>query len=293
MPESETIPIIMKGVRTMKKTNATLLTAAMFAAAVNLVPGSGAADNAAGGNSTMLTAGAMTTEAPMATYQVVYGPPWSYDNQTEDIDEPEYTTTSPITTEMQTMYGPPWMFGTTTVADPELETTTITMPMTQPLYGPPWMFGTTTAADPQPVVTNDPTPQPAYGPPMLTRGDLTRDGRVNAFDLVAAKQLLVNQDEYDLFDLFNAADFNRDGVISVADLISMNRFLLGDKEGYDENYGEDTPVVTTTNRIVDDDERNNESTTTQTSTYIPDDDRSTTTTGTFAPLYGPPWVFDR
>ena len=307
----------------MKKTNATLLTAAMFAAAANLVPGSGSAASQIIKSNPIIggTVQATTTEI-MNTYTTVYGPPWMFGTTTAvpDEDEPirqslktqpaygppiefmtttnqeeeEIVTAPPTTTEIMnkytTVYGPPWMFETTTIAQP---TTTFLNTSTTPLYGPPWVFGTTTTKiDPYDVI-----PQPAYGPPMMIRGDLTNDGRVNAFDLIEAKQLLLHKDNdsIELFNKMNAADFNRDGRFSMADVIGLSRFLLGDKEGYDEKIDDEgNPVATTTNFNVDENEKTTTQTT-HTSTYIPDEHRVTTplTTVVEQPMYGPPWVFDK
>lgn len=276
----------------MKKTNATMLTAAMFAAAVNLVPGSADASSALLKTDPLIESNVQaTTTEVMNTYTTVYGPPWMLRTTTVADDEDE-----PIRQSLKTQpaYGPPINYGTTTEPDEPyiVPVTTTVNPVTTmaPLYGPPWVFGTTTTAtyDPYDVV-----PQPAYGPPMMMRGDLTNDGRVNAFDLVEAKRLLLNMDENELFEKFRAADFNRDDRFSMADIIGLNRFLLGDKEGYDEKIDDEgNPVVTTTTFDSDENEKTTTKTT-STTTFMPDDKRTTVTTEVFAPLYGPPWVFDK
>lgn len=67
-------------------------------------------------------------------------------------------------------------------------------------------------------------------------GDLDRDGRVDVFDLVLLRKCVINGDDDE------AADVNADGEIGAADLVRMQRFLLG-AEGF-EKSGIGTPENT-------------------------------------------------
>lgn len=65
------------------------------------------------------------------------------------------------------------------------------------------------------------------GESLIIRGDLDFDYRVDVFDLVLAKKLLVKgEQEQDKAKLI-AADFNSDGNFSVADVVLLQKWLLG------------------------------------------------------------------
>ena len=286
----------------MKKTNATLLTAAMFAAAANLVPGSGAAASELLGSNAVIAENVQADQEAINTYVTLYGPPWAFKTTSLDLTEETTTIEMPRT---QPMYGPPIYMDTTTVSVPDetepivqslktqpaygapiyfetdipevIETTTTRTTMA-PLYGSPWVLTTTPYTTTEDIYD---TPQTEYGPPMLKRGDLITDGVVNAFDLAEAKRALVtNDEEYD-FNKLMAADFNRDGYFSMADIIGLNRFLLGDKEGYNERIDDEgNPIVTTTTLPEDEDINNHTSQTTTVAVPIPT-------------LYGPPLAYGK
>lgn len=170
----------------MKKTDKTALTAAVFAAALNVVPMGASA----------------------------------YDPSEEEI---------------QDVYGPPAYY----------ETTTFEEPVPQPDYGPMPAWTTETTAVPEETTTEvtEVIPQPAYGPPIAT-GDTNFDGVVDSFDLINMRKLFSKANYSVYYD--RAADINEDGILTVADLVLMNRYLLGrDKViGVPDIY--DEPDVTTT-----------------------------------------------
>lgn len=291
----------------MKKTNATMLTAAAFAAALAMAPGAGnsSADAASvipesfdpsavqmaalygpppsywsttKDNQEVITTQTTTAYQPefyedttddFSKYQLMYGPPPSYFTDIQPIK-----TTAPIVT-YQAMYGPPGFFtddikplGTTTTDDmfqyqlmygppsyfttalPEITTVTTTYQTFQPMYGP-----TTTVSpvdklreieyNPDRVFT-----QPMYGPPPLY-GDFNHDNNVNAFDLVLAKRLITTDEQPGWWEMKYNMDVNRDGKISLADVLLLNKYLLGQ----DVKLGkapEDDPVTTTTQPLTTD-----------------------------------------
>lgn len=148
----------------MKKTRKTILTAAAFAAAMNMTAASGA---------NILEAGAYNGEAPQAE---------EYDPSEEEI---------------QDVYGPAPDYDVTTTM---LETTTmLTTTSVQTVYGPPWMF-TTTTEDYVDVTTT--MPAAVYGPPVYT-GDLNYDGLINALDEIYMRQMVLDEDSYNYLADFN------------------------------------------------------------------------------------------
>lgn len=159
----------------MKKSNATALTAAVFAAALNFIPDNGiSADAAAAKNNES------TYDPSIQVMANLYGPPSVF---TTPTDEPVFDVGTGY---MVALYGPPSFF-TTPVdpVDPVPATTTaedsssylLTGLQNQPLYGPPSIFTTPVdTGEYKPVTTTDdgyPTylltgiqNQPLYGPPV-------------------------------------------------------------------------------------------------------------------------------
>ncbi len=228
----------------MKKTNATMLTAAAFAAAMALAPGAG--------NSSAQDASVVPSDSsfdPAAVEMAaLYGPPpsyWSTANepeitttQTTAADVPEFFRTTDDFMQYQLMYGPPAFFTDPTIPDNPQTTTEMTY---QTMYGPPPVsritLPTTVAPDTTEPETTlrtipaDPGPggmqQAMYGPPPCY-GDFTYDQKVNAFDLVAAKQLLTSDETPNWWFINYNMDVNRDGQFSLADVLLLNRYLLGE-----------------------------------------------------------------
>ncbi|MBP3268953.1 MAG: hypothetical protein J6M07_11660, partial [Ruminococcus sp.] len=155
----------------MKKTKQTLLTAAAFAAAMNM---------SAAGNVNAVTLSEAELPASLANYdpsadeiQDVYGPAPNY-NDDPVTTETLMTQTVPITTEIQTTYGPPiWRWDDTSTTSIDTTTTTSTTTVPVPLYGPMPAYTTT---------TTEPLAQLVYGPPQIfyQKGDINGDQVVDS-----------------------------------------------------------------------------------------------------------------
>ncbi len=208
----------------MKKSLHSLLTAAMFAAAVTTSAGSiaNAPDaSAAPAENDLITE---TTTEP----QCVYGPPEWFTSESELTD---------ITgTEPQDVYGPPgWFSETETMTD-------VTRNDPPTVYGPPhWFTDTETEAT---TTTTDVTtiiPQPAYGPPyvLFEKGDLNGDRVINAQDLTLLKRAVL----YDNLDSLwrPLGDLNDDGAVDKKDVKELIRRLTGAPE----KDPDETDVTTT------------------------------------------------
>ncbi len=262
----------------MKKTDKTALTAAAFAAALNIVPMGAAAFDPA--------------EEPI---QDVYGPPVYYETTEtppEMTNEPYY----PVTT-FEPVYGPPevmysmypWLTSTTS-------TTFDNKP--QPDYGPPEMWTTeNTALTKDPVVTTtEEYFAPVYGPEP-PYGDLNFDYRVDSFDLIKMRQLYVKQMNGEAV-YYSNVDANYDNKFTLADLVVLNRYLLGRIKGIGANYDPNEDV-----KLPDDTVETTRTQFTavygppswfekQTTTTVADDkDVTTTTQEEFSTVYGPPSWF--
>lgn len=231
----------------MKKSLHSILTAAMFAAAVTTSVGSptvsaqpGASSEAglmletereqqgAYGPPNWYTTEPEKTELTMPITQPAYGPPlWS---------ETESELTRLTETEPQDVYGPPSWFT-------ETETTTITdvtsdIPPT--VYGPPyWQTDLTT------TTVTDPIPQPAYGPPWVFAeiGDINYDWELDARDLTMLKRALLEDKSSDVIK--RLGDLNGDGTVDKEDVKALIRKLTGKPETEDEPEVTTTPVATT------------------------------------------------
>ncbi|MBR5164036.1 MAG: hypothetical protein IKW87_00545 [Ruminococcus sp.] len=234
----------------MKKTDKTALTAAAFAAALNIVP--------------------MGSSA--------------YDPSEEPI---------------QDVYGPPVYF----------ETTTVEEMVPQPDYGPmpAWTTETTAVTQDPVITTTEMEAQPTYGPEFFC-GDITHDNVVDTFDLIAMRQLFT-KNKLGKIPYSPEADLNYDGKVSLADLVTLNKFMLGNKEYFTKETGVPTtttektwyqpdPVTTTTEMefvaVYGPPAWFEESTET---TTVPDEidepDVTTTTEAQLDPLYGPPSWFGK
>ena len=197
----------------MKKTDKTALTAAAFAAALNIVPMGASA----------------------------------YDPSEEPI---------------QDVYGPPIYF----------ETTTVEEMVPQPDYGPmpAWTTETTAVTQDPVITTTEMEAQPTYGPEFFC-GDITHDNVVDTFDLIAMRQLFT-KNKLGKIPYSPEADLNYDGKVSLADLVTLNKFMLGNKEFFTKETGVPT-------------------TTTEKTWYQPDP-VTTTTEMEFVAVYGPPAWFE-
>lgn len=234
----------------MKKTDKTALTAAAFAAALNIVPMGASA----------------------------------YDPSEEPI---------------QDVYGPPIYF----------ETTTVEEMVPQPDYGPmpAWTTETTAVTQDPVITTTEMQAQPTYGPEFFC-GDITHDNVVDTFDLIAMRQLFT-KNKLGKIPYSPEADLNYDGKVSLADLVTLNKFMLGNKEYFTKETGVPTtttektwyqpdPVTTTTEMefvaVYGPPAWFEESTET---TTVPDEidepDVTTTTEAQLDPLYGPPSWFGK
>lgn len=259
----------------MKKSPKTLLTAAMFAAAVNasayedvvttanaqglIKSGNGSAysmdrseyNSSAADNDYVTT----TTYNPASTTPTtVYGPPVTTSTTTVPEDDTTTTTTLPeefdpeITTVPVPVYGPPSVSTTTVHEDENITTTTIlsddydpvitTITTTVvPVYGPPAVTTTTTPYEPE-----EELPAPVYGPPIIL-GDANADGNINSLDAVAFRKALVNGFPETAY-MFDAYDINENGFIDENDLNQLIRYIKGDIDDIQDYYDpeQDEPV---------------------------------------------------
>jgi hypothetical protein len=149
--------------------------------------------------------------------------------------------------------------------------------------------------------------QPTYGPEFFC-GDITHDNVVDTFDLIAMRQLFT-KNKLGKIPYSPEADLNYDGKVSLADLVTLNKFMLGNKEYFTKETGVPTtttektryqpdPVTTTTEMefvaVYGPPAWFEESTET---TAVPDEidepDVTTTTEAQLDPLYGPPSWFGK
>lgn len=66
---------------------------------------------------------------------------------------------------------------------------------------------------------------------VLFIGDINADARIDSFDMVFARKLLIASIKGEIDDISVVrADMNEDGNFSVSDLVALQRFLLNDKE---------------------------------------------------------------
>ena len=80
------------------------------------------------------------------------------------------------------------------------------------------------------TTTTTTAPQLVYGPPLQDNvGDVNLDGLVDSFDVLAVRKMLIKGVERysDGFMEAYYADMNNDGKLTIADLILLQRYLLG------------------------------------------------------------------
>ncbi len=324
----------------MKKTEKTALTAALFAAAMQAGTAAATAEPIkafAAFSSTTTTTTVVGMEnversLPAVSNDAikefkkemsgVYGPPPTT-TQSNVYTEPWETTTR-LETTFATLYGPPSMF-TTTVAEP-WETTTKLETTFATLYGPPSMFTTTVSSNDTVITTTtdkviaelESDGQPVYGPKPFY-GDVNNDGSTDVFDMILLREEFTKPNpEYSFL-----YDVNYDMKLSIADLVVLNKYLLGQINNTINPEDDDVMKTTTRTQPVygapvwftttaSDDEEDVTTTkdsdviktttvTTQTvygppvsiRTTVPhEEDVISTTQTTFRPLYGPPSVFE-
>lgn len=219
----------------MKKSLHSILTAAMFAAAVTTSVGNP-------------TVSAQNSDAPAESglmqetermQQGVYGPPNWF------TTEPELTKLTD--TEPQDVYGPPNWFSETET----LTTTDVTRDIPPTVYGPPYWY-TDTETEATVTTTTDVTeiiPQPAYGPPWIfaETGDLNYDGVLNAADLSLLKRAILDGIRTD--EILHLGDTNSDGTIDKKDVRELIRQLTGKPDEPEETdvtvLSTDTTIPTT------------------------------------------------
>lgn len=252
----------------MKKTIHTLLTAAAFAASLNM----SAAGNVSAGTLSDVNAAPdrMGYDPSTEEVQDVYGPAPSYDDENLVYD-PIVTSTVLDVQNIQTTYGPPaWR-----AAYYATSTTTETVP----LYGPP----------------------PAY---YYEKGDINGDGSIDVFDVIGMRKRILSNKYYDPF--VPAYDANGDNEINIADLVALQNFVLGRVKdlnyeypqptyGPEPDYNDSQETEELSNRTETtspEDEDKNQTTTT---TAIPDIEEPITTLDPskmpVQVMYGPPEYF--
>ena len=204
----------------MKKSLHSILTAAMFAAAVTTSVGNPAVSVQSGAASA--EAGLMQeTEREM---QGAYGPPnWFTETEMTKLTD----------TEPQDVYGPPNWFSETET----LTTTDVTRDIPPTVYGPPnWFSDKETEATV--TTTTDVTeinPQPAYGPPWVfaEKGDMNYDFQLDVRDLTRLKQIILNENSPRDREI-HLGDLNGDGKLDKADVKALVRMLTGKPEKEDD-----------------------------------------------------------
>lgn len=242
----------------MKKTIRTAMTAAVFAAAnmsalPSMAAGDGfSADDMSGfGGDTPLSEEA--GEALQKTgggfsaneFEQEFGRAWNDPVYAERLATAVTTTMMPAP-----VYGPA---PTTTVTDDDWNDVLTTF--------------TTTASATSTTETFTTEPQLVYGPPIyFFLGDANADGRVDSFDAIALRRMLVTGQGS--MDERYYGDINQDGKVSISDLLLLQRYLLGkikDLNEYNSGYyftrdtdieqitttPEDEPVITTVTEPYD------------------------------------------
>ncbi|SEH76479.1 hypothetical protein SAMN02910265_02563 [Ruminococcus flavefaciens] len=179
----------------MKKTLRTVLTAAAFAAA-NMCA--------------MPTAANAVNEQPKEI------------NPVEEVER-----------KFMAVYGPPpSMLTTTSATTSTLITSTTTTPVC--VYGPMTTVSVTSDyLEDLTTMTTTTFPPTVYGPPKAFMGDVNMDGVVDIFDAVALRKAILYDEYSDAIDRY-WADLNKDGQISVGDLVRLNRYLLGTLKDFDD-----------------------------------------------------------
>lgn len=227
----------------MKKTVKNLMTAAVFAAAMGTLPTAETASADYNPQETFATVyGPPVVTTETTTMQAVYGtvPYWT----TTPVDDynPQQTETT-----FAAVYGPaPFWTTMPTVTTATKET------VPAPVYGPPIAWNTTTMPiETEPVET---VPVPVYGPPLAWKGDLIADNRIDVFDMIEMRKKYINSVLYGDYD--SKADVNSDGEVNIADMVMLQKYILGTAKDFSGQDITVTPTSTTTTTTVVDE--NNE-----------------------------------
>lgn len=201
---------------------------------------------------TVLTAAAFAAAGVSAMTAVAEGreQTWGFANETErDVFSNFYAAYGPAATNwiIDGTDSWQWGWGTSETTTETLTTLTTTMPRT--VYGPT-STSTVTTSEQEDIVelTTTSLPQPVYGPAPVYMGDANMDGVVDIFDTIALRKAILF-DEYSNNINRYFSDLNKDGDITVGDLVILNRYLLGtikDLDNYPAKKVDDDIVVTTT-----------------------------------------------
>ncbi len=259
----------------MKKNVKTLMTAAMFAVAMGTLP-TGTAETAnadyspsgeASGN--VYGFSPVTTIAETTIPQPVYGPAPYWTTAPVDTDyDPQQTETT-----FAAVYGPPVSQVTTSVEDynpKQTETTFVAV------YGPPVSQVTTSVEDYNPKQTETtfaavygPAPfwtttmptetmtvptVPVYGPPIAWKGDLDSDNRIDVFDMIEMRKKYFEAVMYGDYDY--RADVNDDGEVNVADMVMLQKYILGEIKDFRSTVPDYNSSTTTTTVVQENNEEN-------------------------------------
>lgn len=229
----------------MKKTIRTVLTAAMFASAnMAAIPSSAAGETNNQANEPTVTE-SLTEMTDLRKPMPIYGPPEVMGTSTTS-SLPQETFTTTTTTFMHTLYGPPWMMTTTSIPEPTTTSEAVTTTMPEVLYGPPVFY--------------------------RLLGDVNLDQQIDSFDAIVLRRMLVTGEAQD-FASTSYGDINRDGKVSIADLLLLQRYLLGEIKTLNENE-EYAGIMrgATIEKIENTTKPDNKTTTTTTTTYDPRND---------------------
>lgn len=256
----------------MKKTVKTLMTATMFAVAMGTFP-TGTAETASAdynpygeaigtvygppvvmtetttaqpvyGTVPYWTTMTTTNYNPQETFQTVYGPPVSQITTSVEDYNPKHTET-----DFAAVYGPApyWTTAPTTNYDPH-ETTTM-----QTVYGTYPFWSTETTA-----ISQETVPVPVYGPPLAWKGDLDGDNRIDVFDMIGMRRKYLEAVLYGEYD--SRADVNDDGEVNVADMVMLQKYILGAAKDFSSQPDETTVVPnsnTTKTTVVEENKKEN------------------------------------
>ena len=223
------------------------MTAAVFAAAnMSALPSMGAGDN---GSNQWPPFNNMSETVDFSGQEAygVYGPPptdgtwWDSEPWNNPGTVEKVLTTVTTTTLPAPVYGPA---PTTTVSDEDWDNVLTTFTS--------FVTSTTT------TTTEVTYPQTVYGPPIdIFRGDVNMDYAVDCFDVIAVRRMLINGADIHS-DAAYFADVNSDGKLNIADLILIQKLVLGKvsvnelgKE-YGNRYNRETEIEKITAPVKDD-----------------------------------------